>query len=98
MENAIILSNYYKQNIEKLLSDELVDKEDISYKEKTILEIIKNNKVPLQRSTLLRMNKTKGTKEFDIIINNLVEKDLIEEVKEKEKGKKLKTFYKYKGN
>lgn len=98
MENAIVLTNYYKQNIEKLLSDELVDKENIAYKEKTIFEIIRRNNKPLQRSTLLRMNKTKDVKEFDTIIKNLIEKELIEEITIKEKGTKPKKLYKIKNS
>lgn len=98
MENAITLAEYYKLNIEKLINDELANKNELSYKENKILNFLKNAGKPVLRKELLLNRFAKDKKELDLIIENLREKDQIDLNLEKTKGKKSATYYIYLGN
>lgn len=97
MNDAIKITDYYNKCINKLLSTNLFMKNKFAMKEERILNIIKQNKV-ISRSHLMKMRIAYDKNEFDKIIDNLYEKELIEIKTEKEKGLKTKTYYKIKFN
>ncbi|MCF8241072.1 MAG: DUF3987 domain-containing protein [Melioribacteraceae bacterium] len=94
MKDGILIAEYYKRNVEKLLNNELIDNK-FEIKEQRILSIISKYKGKILRSDL--MNNFKGkAKDLDEILTNLKEKDLIEEVKEKNQINRYVTFYRTK--
>ena len=83
IQNAICLSGYYKRNIEKLIQDELVTKSEFALKEEKIFKAIKELQV-ISRTELLRKSKLLS-KELDLIVINLIEKEMIEVFTEKKR-------------
>ena len=95
MRNAITVAGYFKRNIEKLINDELITKSDFAIKESKIFEKIKRMGT-ISRVDLLQSNIANGKKELDPILENLIEKELIEFISiSKGKGKASRS-YKYK--
>lgn len=79
MQDAILITEYYKKNIEKLLNTEMSQTE-FTRKEQRIIEIIKKKGGKIVRSDLMNRTKLKA-KDLDELILNLTEKDLIESKK-----------------
>lgn len=91
MQDAILITDYYKKNVERLLNSELVSNE-FTVKENKIIEIIKRNDNKVNRSTLMNYSKVKA-KDLDEIIENLLQKELIEVISEKNQFNKISKFY-----
>ena len=96
MLNAIKISEYFEKNISKLLEDELTEKSEFQLKEEKIFKIIKESK-QIKRSELLRKKIVGSSKEFDVIIQNLTEKELVEVVTNyNQQNRKQTIFYRAK--
>jgi len=91
MKDAVLLTDYYKKNVEKLLNDEM-NQTEFNRSEKKVLYLIRTNGGKLQHSKLLQLGNFK-TKELTEIISNLTEKELIETKNEKTKYNKFVKFY-----
>ncbi len=94
MKDAVLLTDYYKKNVEKLLNDEM-NQTEFNRSEKKVLYLIRTNGGKLQHSKLLQLGNFK-TKELTEIVSNLIEKELIEPINEKTKYNKFVKFYKLK--
>lgn len=94
MRDAVLLTDYYKKNVEKLLNDEM-NQTEFNRSEKKVLYLIRTNGGKLQHSKLLQLGNFK-TKELTEIVSNLIEKELIEPINEKTKYNKFVKFYKLK--
>lgn len=92
IQDGIILSEYFKKNIELLLNKELVTTE-FNRKEEKIIKIIESKGGELKRSDLMNYSNLKA-KELDEYIENLIEKELLTEAFiSNSKGKKRSTIY-----
>lgn len=90
MKDALLITEYYKKNVEKLLNNELVQ-DEFSRKEERIIELIKRRGGCIYRSDLMNATKIKA-KELDEIIKNLSDKELIEIKTEKHQYNKRNVF------
>jgi hypothetical protein len=79
MRNAILIGKYFERNISKLLEDELTEKSEFQIKEEKVYRIIRESG-EIQRSELMRKKVCATTKELDLVIQNLSEKEMIESV------------------
>jgi hypothetical protein len=96
MRNAIVIGKYFQQNVEKLLQDELVQKSPLQVKEERIYDLIKE-KDKILRSELMKRKIASSVKEFDLIIEGLIQQDLIEIAYEYNKGNNRRSvFYRLK--
>ena len=92
IQDGIVLSEYFKKNIELLLNKELVTTE-FNRKEEKIIKIIESKGGELKRSDLMNYSNLKA-KELDEYIENLIEKELLTEAFiSNTKGKKRSTIY-----
>ncbi|MEM5777890.1 MAG: DUF3987 domain-containing protein [Candidatus Aenigmatarchaeota archaeon] len=92
MKNAIIISDYYNRCIDKLLNTNLFTKNKFAMKEERILKIIKESG-KISRTQLMQMRIAYDKNEFDKIIDNLYEKELIDIKIDKKKGFRASTYY-----
>ena len=93
MKDAILLTDFYKRNVERLLNSEL-NQTEYTRSEGKIFNIIEKHGGKIRHSDLLKNSNLKK-KDFDEIISNLIEKDKIEISTEKNNNKPAK-FYKVK--
>ncbi len=75
IEDAILLTDYYKQNVELLLNSEL-NRTELSNQEERIINLLEKNSTSLKRSEVMKRTRM-SSKELDIVIRNLKEKDLL---------------------
>lgn len=95
MKDAVLLTEYYKLNMKKLLNQEII-KTEFTRNEEKILGLLKSKGNEMQRSHLLRHSHL-TKKEFDDLIINLESKELIESFQRKAAGKsKASLFYRIK--
>ena len=76
IEDSILLVDYYKKNVERLLNTEL-SKSEFSRKEQRIIDFLKNQCGKAKRSLMLNRLNIKA-KELDEIISNLFQKKLLD--------------------
>lgn len=95
MQDGILLTDYYKRNVEQLLNREL-NQTEFSRQEKRILEVIRAKGGQIQHSDLMRLSNFKK-KELDEIISNLSDKEQILKREQKNSQNKLVTFYQLPG-
>lgn len=79
MLNAIKIAEYFEKNISRLLDSELNEKSSLELKEEKVYRIIRESG-EIQRSELMRKKVCATTKELDLVIQNLSEKEMIESV------------------
>ena len=91
MQDAIHITNYYKLTVEQLLNNELT-KDEFARKEENILRKLKLKGGKISRTNLLNSVPYKA-KELDEILGNLIEKEKIQEIKERVEGGKSTRFY-----
>lgn len=92
IEDAILLTEYYKKNVSQLLNDELTH-DEFSRNEDKILKLIESNKNIISRTDLLNKSNLKA-KGLDEIISNLTQKEKLKEVKKKnESNNKWGRYY-----
>lgn len=80
VEDAIILTDYYKRNVERLLNTELAENE-FSRKEQRVIDFLRKRGNEVKRSELLTGLKIKS-KELDELLSNLFQKELIKQVEQ----------------
>lgn len=96
MRSAVLVGKYFEKNIQKLLENELIQKSPLELKEERIYDLIKE-KDKILRSELMKRKIASSVKEFDSIVESLVQQDLIEIAYEYNKGNNRKSiFYKLK--
>ena len=76
VEDSILITEYYKKNVGELLSEQLVYSE-FQIKENRIFNIIKKSKGKDMKRTDLFNRSNMDKKEFDLIIDTLLEKEKI---------------------
>ena len=92
IEDAIIIANYYKRNIELLLNSELAETE-FTRKEKRVIDFMNKKNREIKRSELLTGLKIKS-KELDELLTNLFQKEQIKKREDIHPFNKSKvTFY-----
>jgi len=92
VEDSILITEYFKKNVEELLNVQLNCNES-QIKENKIFEIIdKSDNREIRRSALLNRSHL-NSKEFDLIINSLIDKEKVS-VYSKETGTKPAVVYK----
>jgi predicted transcriptional regulator len=94
MEDSILLTDYFKKNVERLLNNE-ISLTEFTRHEKKIIDLLKNKKGKCKHSTLLQLSNLKA-KDFNEVINNLSEKELVEIVTERNNYNKSVKLYKLK--
>lgn len=87
MQDAILISNYYKKNIERLLNYEL-GKSEFEKGELAVRDKINQNKGEISRRELLQKVHMKAS-ELDEIVFNLKEKEVLREYKKKSDYKNI---------
>ncbi|MEE9431875.1 MAG: DUF3987 domain-containing protein [Melioribacteraceae bacterium] len=75
IEDAMLITDYYKRNVERLLNTELAETE-FTRKERRVIDFIKKRNRAVKRSELLTGLKIKA-KELDELLTNLFQKDLL---------------------
>lgn len=92
MQDAILLTDYFKLNMQKLLNQEII-RTEFTRNEERIINLIKSKGGEMQRSQLMQLTHLKK-KEFDEIILNLESKEMIEAFQKRQAGKsKASLFY-----
>ncbi len=91
MQDSLLITEYFKKNITKLLDSELT-KDEFTRKEERVIFLIKKFEGNIKRSDLLSYSKYKP-KELDELLNGLVQKEMIEEHFERGSGKKAAKYY-----
>lgn len=81
IEDAILLTEYYKKNVTQLLNDELTH-DEFSRNEDKILKLIESNNNIISRTDLLNKSNLKA-KGLDEILSNLLQKEKAKEIKKK---------------
>ncbi len=78
IKDSIALTDYYKRNVELLLSKELTQTEFTQIEDKVLRLLNRNEQETIKRSMLLNLTKPKA-KQLDEVVLNITEKDLIAE-------------------
>lgn len=81
IEDSILLVEYYKRNVERLLNTELTENE-FSRKEKRVIDFISKRGGEATRSDILQNGLKIKAKELDEILSNLFQKDLLKQVEQ----------------
>lgn len=93
IEDSILMTDYYKRNVERLLNSELAENE-FTRKEQRVIDFIKRKGNEVKRSELLTGLKIKA-KELNELLENLFQKDLLKKVEQiHEYNKSVVTIYK----
>lgn len=91
VKNAIMISDYYKRNIERIISD-LQGNSEFLIKEKRVMERIRKAGVISRRDLLQQSNMR--SKDLDEFVNNLVQKESIHiTYKQSDKGGRKGVWY-----